>query len=1784
MYHLHTQNIGKSSGRSAVAASAYRAACKLIENVVDKETGVSIEMVHDYTKKQGVVFSKILTPENAPSWAVDREMLWNKIQHEFEVGRHDARLAREFDIALPCELTEEENTALLQEFVHEAFVKEGMIADVNFHNDNPENPHAHVMLSLREIISDGNGDYTFGNKVRHWNKSEFLVHVRRLWAGYLNKHYELAGVDKEVSHLSFKERGIDLTPTIKEGIGRFVKGADRQLVNKEIIAENLASIKENPELVIDRLRNNKPVFTKEEIAKELFTLYSIDEHDYKEIAAVLDTRAEETNVNSDSTNIDSDKANKLQDIISESAAAFNSQKSLSDYIVALGKVMNGDKILSLNVPNIEGKQLYTSRARYELEKDFVDIARDLKSKESLHNLGITEADLDKKNLIEKASEVVDIVKEKLGFDHDKIVLSQEQKKVVLEVLNGGNVSVVEGLPGSGKTWTTREIVRQYKKGGYRVFGAAVSSSAARELAESAGIRAVNITKLRKDLDAHAGRRWNLNLTVDYYKDESENTNETGFLKELEESRRNIQIPKLTSKDVLVIDEWSMIDLPEIHYLLSEAKKSGVKLVAIGDRNQLVSVGIQGAGEKQAEIFDVSRLEEVRRQKNPEHCKATRLLSEFRVSEAVEIYRKTNVFRFSENLDKAKDGIVKDYVSEYVSRLGIDHNKKQSTGSKGSKINNRLLSSKMVVLAYTNKDVASLNDAIRSKLVDQGAIRGKELVFQTNRGGLNGTIALAKGDQVVFTRNNHFLGVANSDVGEVIGFSRNRTNDRDTLLIRVHEVGSRSKSGGADNGRIIEVDNHHYKGLDYGYAVNVYKAQGKTYDMVFGLIDSHTGYNMFNVMATRHRDNLLMYTSNELLEDELYRKVSLDASDGRTKYELLADDKDLASTKYAGLVSMIQRRIDTSLAIDYQELSKTEESELVNKYVEVRTEVMEVRQKINKWMELERAKGVSRSYKESPYYDNLARLLVDRKHYAVAITDEYDLYKKILHQSNMNYMTILKHAERERYKYSFSRDNEFKSVKDIENFGLILDLQEKLSKYKIKPIFAQEIVNSANKLENLSYDLLEKWEESRAEISKVRNELQEIKKEEHAIKSYIEDGKEYIEKHLPKYLDNTFKEQVQDGSINAILAKEKNTKNNNNRANNREQSLEESKSSPSSNPHYVLKTFGELKEKHGLDRALSIVKKNPQMFGELKGIGIGNFISLNKSRMQAIENTESLASKLEKYEEYKEKIFEYEKILNVGTIENKILEKEIELRSLESNLPSKSVEDFVEGAYEASKHIVKDKYIKVLEWAKDIDVATEAKVYRGFFNDSSKENSLETSNNKEKKFKGKGKGETISQGQQSQNKKFKDINRDDWNYIKSREEFLNKYESSRATDDKSRIYRSIAGSNEPNLALDILEDTVFKNVSGDKAYFVLVNDHFPDSRLDDMKRAMLQSVQHVVSYDVKEVELLTEEQSKILSIRSELSRISESLLKLNREDPKFDSVLDKAEEYTIEHIVLYGKAPTSQEQEKMIQRAAFEAANREGWIRNLSSTYIDSLGSSERFVLSSGEQLLIEKQAERLTSIESRLYMEASEQLNGKYRNTQGNIDTGKIITETQKLEASREDRIVIMMGLNKVVRELGQKDKIAARNMAEQIVDFGFRYGEDKINSITDTSLNMMKEIGIQQSEIAKEVATGFDKGDFKPNKSDKKVYTQDIIEKDRAGVVELAKDDISKVMTKEMVISKIESIDVSKAQILRNEQSKSAFKTLESMQKTYKQERVLEIKNDREIELSRGRGMGFDR
>lgn len=194
IYYFDVSNVSRSSGKksaSSVAASAYQNRARY----TDERTGTT----YDYTKKGGLYYSGILAPENAPeSLTASPLTLWNTV--EATEKRKDARLAKDFKISLPIELSPEQNKALILDFAKQAFVSKGMIVDLAIHDIDTQ-PHSHIKTTTRELTPEG-----FGGKVREWDKKETTLYWRELWAKVANEHLLKAGHDITISHLTLKEQ------------------------------------------------------------------------------------------------------------------------------------------------------------------------------------------------------------------------------------------------------------------------------------------------------------------------------------------------------------------------------------------------------------------------------------------------------------------------------------------------------------------------------------------------------------------------------------------------------------------------------------------------------------------------------------------------------------------------------------------------------------------------------------------------------------------------------------------------------------------------------------------------------------------------------------------------------------------------------------------------------------------------------------------------------------------------------------------------------------------------------------------------------------------------------------------------------------------------------------------------------------------------------------------------------------------------------------------------------------------------------------------------------------------------------------------------------------------------------------------------------------------------------------------------------------------------------------------------------------------------------------------
>lgn len=264
IYHFTADIVSRAKGQSVVAAAAYRSGTRMREDT----TGI----LYDYTRKIGVEHTEILAPDPAPSWVSDRAQLWNTI--EALEKRKDAQLARSIEIALPKELNEAAQLTLVREFVRREFVSKGMVADVAIHRDNANNPHVHILLTLRRLGPKG-----FGLKERAWNQTARLQEWRLAWAETTNRHLAKEGLSIRIDHRTLKAQGLDLIPGRKIGVSRErqqsntlpPKIAERVAEQRSIASENGARILADPNVAVKGLTHYQATFTEHDIARFLNT-------------------------------------------------------------------------------------------------------------------------------------------------------------------------------------------------------------------------------------------------------------------------------------------------------------------------------------------------------------------------------------------------------------------------------------------------------------------------------------------------------------------------------------------------------------------------------------------------------------------------------------------------------------------------------------------------------------------------------------------------------------------------------------------------------------------------------------------------------------------------------------------------------------------------------------------------------------------------------------------------------------------------------------------------------------------------------------------------------------------------------------------------------------------------------------------------------------------------------------------------------------------------------------------------------------------------------------------------------------------------------------------------------------------------------------------------------------------------------------------------------------------------------------------------------------------------
>ena len=434
--------IGRSGGRSAIASAAYRAGERLHDDKLDRD--------HDYTEKAGVVHREIMLPDGAPARWLDRGVLWNEV--EAGEKRRDAQLARDIEISLPRELGRAEAIRLARDFVREQFVARGMVADVNVHwtqaRDGGEQPHAHVMLTMREVVPGQDGQEEregagFGKKVVGWNDRALLGEWRERWADLANERLLELGHDVRIDHRSLRDQGIDLEPQHKigpAGVRREERDqeAERATEHREIARRNGEKLYREPETALRALTQQHSTFTRQELAR------FVDRH-------------------------------------TDGAEQFG---------VVMAKVEAAPELVRLGEDG-RGRARFTTREMLDTERRMEGAAGGL-------------AEQDRHRVPEAAG-----LRAVKAAERGGLVLEEEQRAAFRHVTSGPDLALVVGYAGSGKSTMLRVARGAWEAEGYTVHGLTLSGIAAEGLEKGSGIASRTIASLeyawKADRDALTSR-------------------------------------------------------------------------------------------------------------------------------------------------------------------------------------------------------------------------------------------------------------------------------------------------------------------------------------------------------------------------------------------------------------------------------------------------------------------------------------------------------------------------------------------------------------------------------------------------------------------------------------------------------------------------------------------------------------------------------------------------------------------------------------------------------------------------------------------------------------------------------------------------------------------------------------------------------------------------------------------------------------------------------------------------------------------------------------------------------------------------------------------------------------------------------------------------------------------------------------------------------------------------------------------------------------------------------
>ncbi|MAP24311.1 MAG: hypothetical protein CMM87_02095 [Rickettsiales bacterium] len=969
-YHFHAGVISRSGEKSVSASAAYITG----EKVVEERTG----QLFSYPRPEGgVLASKILRPdgfigyENVQSFVDVLEANEDRIiggrfrgnndplRHQKSMERKEKLLASastgyECIIALPKELSTEEKIQLTEELARVLFVRNRLMVLYAIH-DEENNPHVHMIASMRAIDEEGNF-----SKAKHRYPRHVLKEMRRSVAEVINDRCQEWGYNIRVDHRSLKDQGIERAPTKHRGWYADKMKAPSRIVeeNKEIEISNEKVVLKSPEELLKAVVQSKVLFTEEGLVKALNHYVKTSHNKAVLIQSLLHQQEQ----------------GKVDDVFGQTLSSF---KKLSDQdravLIEAMKDRLSSALLSLVETRDVGSKHQMLTSDYELEQQLTSTLK-----------AFSQSTISKQSLWRRAKSAVFAVGEKIAlgshvpeFMKDYVrqtyqgreianqdlgvgwgapgpksfikdferregyALNAEQTGAIDHLCSDKRLGVLLGRAGTGKSTVLSIVKDTYQSKGYQVRAAAFQGRVAEALSQEQGIESITLHKYVHEWDEIA---------------KLERKGDKSSLRKMAFKR---QLYSFHSRTVLILDEVSMAPPHILTRVLSELNRARGKAILVGDPDQLKAIGRGAAGRLAfGETDTVYELTHILRQKKEGDRTATLRLSEGRIREALNHYQNC-FYYYAPDVVEDSGTVWGKPKSSYVDQTTHRGEKELANvsltphlGVVANFLNDLEKGRQSLMLANRQVDVDRLNDLTRQQLKSMGKlgseIKVKDQVFYI-------------GDRILL-RQNDFTSRASQIVngtGKVCNGAMGRVTGSMGKYLMVE----------LDSGAKAKINTKKYDKIDLGYAITGNMAQGMTVDHAHVYLDSRVkiAADLLYVMMSRHKESL---------------KVHMPRSFAGSVYQLME--------RVAAPGDVLQAIDIEELEIAYPQLLKTMES------------YKELEQKI-------RAIQADNTLSLDKQKDLLKPLYQQRKQQAKEIMDQWQQARVYMHDQGFSLDQIKIHA-------------------------------------------------------------------------------------------------------------------------------------------------------------------------------------------------------------------------------------------------------------------------------------------------------------------------------------------------------------------------------------------------------------------------------------------------------------------------------------------------------------------------------------------------------------------------------------------------------------------------------------------------------------------------------------------------------------------------------------------------------------------------------------------------------